>query len=149
MDTMVDTERTKTFSATFHWNIGASFINAYKKITWYCLWAVIIISTPWHAWLCVYSMSNEMCSWFCNALFCFSYGIPDSKVHGANMGPIWGQQDPGGPHVAPWTLLSGIVFGPFMWFIYPHFSQLFQKNTIVCIFYWTCSVINTTFQLAC
>ena len=24
--------------------------------------------------------------------------IPDSKVHGANMGPIWGQQDPGGPH---------------------------------------------------
>ena len=26
---------------------------------------------------------------------------PDSKVHGANMGPIWGQQDPGGPHVGP------------------------------------------------
>ena len=25
---------------------------------------------------------------------------PDSKVHGANMGPIWGRQDPGGPHVA-------------------------------------------------
>ena len=24
---------------------------------------------------------------------------PDSKVHGANMGPIWGRQDPGGPHV--------------------------------------------------
>ena len=27
------------------------------------------------------------------------YGDPDSKVHGANMGPIWGQQDPRGPHV--------------------------------------------------
>ena len=27
--------------------------------------------------------------------------IPDSKVHGANMGPIWGWQDPGGPHVGP------------------------------------------------
>ena len=26
---------------------------------------------------------------------------PDGKVHGANMGPIWGQQDPGGPHVGP------------------------------------------------
>ena len=26
---------------------------------------------------------------------------PDSKVHGANMGLIWGQQDPGGPHVGP------------------------------------------------
>ena len=31
--------------------------------------------------------------------------IPDSKVHGANMGPIWGRQDPGGPMLAPWTLL--------------------------------------------
>ena len=26
---------------------------------------------------------------------------PDSKVHGANMGPIWGRQDQGGPHVGP------------------------------------------------
>ena len=24
---------------------------------------------------------------------------PDSKVRGANMGPIWGRQDPGGTHV--------------------------------------------------
>ena len=26
---------------------------------------------------------------------------PDSKIPGANMGPIWGRQDPGGPHVGP------------------------------------------------
>ena len=26
---------------------------------------------------------------------------PDSKVHGANMGPNWGRYDPGGPHVGP------------------------------------------------
>ena len=26
---------------------------------------------------------------------------PDSKVHGANMGHIWGRQDPSGPHVGP------------------------------------------------
>ena len=26
---------------------------------------------------------------------------PYSKVHGANMGPIWGRQDPDGPHVGP------------------------------------------------
>ena len=26
---------------------------------------------------------------------------PDSKVHGTNKGPIWGRQDPGGPHVGP------------------------------------------------
>ena len=29
---------------------------------------------------------------------------PDSKVHGANMGPTWGRQDPGGPHVDPMNL---------------------------------------------
>ena len=27
--------------------------------------------------------------------------IPDSKVDGANMGPIWVRQDPGGSHVDP------------------------------------------------
>ena len=27
--------------------------------------------------------------------------IADSKFHGATMGPIWGRQDPGGPHVGP------------------------------------------------
>ena len=26
---------------------------------------------------------------------------PDGKVHGANMGPNWGRQGPGGPHVGP------------------------------------------------
>ena len=26
---------------------------------------------------------------------------PDSKVHGDIMGPIWGRQGPGGPHVGP------------------------------------------------
>ena len=28
-------------------------------------------------------------------------GKTDSKVHGANMGPIWCRQDPDGPHVGP------------------------------------------------
>ena len=27
--------------------------------------------------------------------------IPDSKVHGATMGPIWGRQDTGGPNDGP------------------------------------------------
>ena len=29
---------------------------------------------------------------------------PDSKVHGAIMGPIWDRQHPGGPHVGPMNL---------------------------------------------
>ena len=38
------------------------------------------------------------------------FGFPDSKVHGAIMGPIWDRQDLGGPHIGPmnfaiWELL--------------------------------------------
>ena len=37
---------------------------------------------------------QDVCSyWF--------LAIPHSKVHGANIGPIWGRQDRGGPHVCP------------------------------------------------
>ena len=39
------------------------------------------------------------------------YGnIPDSKVHVTNMGPIWGRQDPGGPHVGLMNIASWDVF---------------------------------------
>ena len=43
------------------------------------------------------------------------YMTLDSKVRGANMGPIWGRQDPGGPHVGPmnfavWDLIPGAQF---------------------------------------
>ena len=39
--------------------------------------------------------------------------VPDSKVHEANMGPIWDRQDPGGPHVGPmnFTIWGIIVRG--------------------------------------
>ena len=36
--------------------------------------------------------------------------LPDSKVHGANMGPIWGWQDPGGLRVGPMNLAIWGVF---------------------------------------
>ena len=35
---------------------------------------------------------------------------PDSKVHGANMGPIWGRQNPGGPHVGPMNFAIWVVY---------------------------------------
>ena len=34
---------------------------------------------------------------------------PDSKVHGANMGPIWGRQGPGGPHVGPMNFVIWVL----------------------------------------
>ena len=43
----------------------------------------------------------DSCHWNC---FEWKYHYPDSKVHGANMGPIWGRQDPGGSHVGPMNL---------------------------------------------
>ena len=39
--------------------------------------------------------------------------IPDSKVHGANMGSIWGRQDPGGPHVGPMNFAIRDLTGGF------------------------------------
>ena len=35
---------------------------------------------------------------------CFLFWHPDGKVHGTNMEPTWGRQDPGGPHVGPMNL---------------------------------------------
>ena len=40
--------------------------------------------------------------------------FPDNKDHGANMGPNWGRQDPGGPHVGPmnfaiWAIRDEII----------------------------------------
>ena len=39
---------------------------------------------------------------------------PDSKVHGANMGPTWGRQDPGGPHVGHVNLAIWEHIGPLL-----------------------------------
>ena len=36
--------------------------------------------------------------------------FPDSKLHGANMEPIWSQQDPGGPHDGPMNLAIWVAF---------------------------------------
>ena len=35
--------------------------------------------------------------------------FPDSKVHGANIEPIWGRQDPGRHHVGPMNFAIWVV----------------------------------------
>ena len=47
----------------------------------------------------VYIKANQMKLFKWNVVILLP--CPDSKVHGANMGPIWGPRDPGGPHVGP------------------------------------------------
>ena len=38
------------------------------------------------------------------------YICPDNKAHGANVGPTWGRQDHGGPHVGHMNFAIGVVF---------------------------------------
>ena len=55
---------------------------------------------------------------------------PDSKVHEANIGHIWGRQDPGGPHVGPMNLaireVTGICTEPYFNLLY----SLWSTNAI-------------------
>ena len=45
---------------------------------------------------------------------------PDSKILGANMGRIWGRQDPGGPHVGPMNFAIWVTTWEFMMIITTH-----------------------------
>ena len=49
------------------------------------------------------------------------WDYPDSKVHGANVGPTWGRQDPDGPHVGPmnFAIWEAVPF--------PSISQVFHN----------------------
>ena len=50
----------------------------------------------------MYKHDNSHCGDF--HYFMYRETYPDSKFHGANMGPIWGRQDPDGPHASPMNL---------------------------------------------
>ena len=57
----------------------------------------------------------------------FIWAFPDSKVHGANMGPILGRQDPDGPHVGPmnfaiWVILKSCILSILKWLSYWHYG---------------------------
>ena len=73
---------------------------------WFC------VSKDWH---CQFHRDVAWCSsrwhWSGRCLLLDNVGISDSMVHGANMGPTWGQQDPGGPHVGPMNLAIWDVTG--------------------------------------
>ena len=56
-----------------------------------------------------------------------SYAIPDSKVHGANMGPTWDRQGPGGPHVGPMKFAIWDVF----WVTPLVLGQLYDYTKII------------------
>ena len=63
------------------------------------------------------------------------YHCPDSKAHGANMGPTWVLSAPGGPHVGPRNLAIRVIsiWRPFRHFI-PHFyPQIVSRASSVLV----------------
>ena len=61
-------------------------------------------------WLIKYNVYNLLFS----CILINHANVPDSNVHGTNMGPTWGLSEAdrtqAGPMFAPWTLLSGVIF---------------------------------------
>ena len=89
---------------------------------WYCWWI-------WLQWL-----------FFClsAALVCIgsNANIPDSKVHGGNMGPIWGRQDPDGPSVGPMNLAiwaAACLSAWYCWWIWLQWLFACLSAAVVCI----------------
>ena len=88
----------------------------------------------------------------CHPVSCHPYhvyqtqNIHDSKVHGANMGPIWGRQDPDGPHLGPmnFALWDGI---PSNWHSLDIICRRsMNQNTLLSKLYWT---IRNWLRLRC
>ena len=60
--------------------------------------------------------------------------IPDSKVHGANMGLTWGRQDPGGPHAGHMNLAirDNIMLRTAVWRdALPIHTRAFQRTLVI------------------
>ena len=87
--------------STYNYYEKASPESSHEKIG-------IHVTMPWALIFSYVKFINQFASlltwlsWY--HLNCHIHRIPDSKVHGANMGPTWGRQDPGGPHVGPMNL---------------------------------------------
>ena len=65
---------------------------ATSKCTGTCLFMIHIVFSLFT--LCPLEKISSLTIWFGDT-------IPYNQVHGVNMGPIWGRQNPDGPHVGP------------------------------------------------
>ena len=52
---------------------------------------------------------------------------PDTKAHGANMGPIWGRQNPGGPHVGPMNFAIWDRYRPYVTCKQTSYQRFYKK----------------------
>ena len=73
----------------------------------YDLFYWIIIFNSWKCYIVVMFSFDAVEGCHYNCLQLVQY--PDNKVHGSIMGPIRGQQDPGGPHVGTMNLVIWVT----------------------------------------
>ena len=81
---------------TFQFHLYISFRASITKMT-PCYW---------------YNDSHYNLRQCANPLTWYTHAVPDSRVHGTNVGPTWGRQDPGGPHVGP---MNYAIWGSVVW----------------------------------
>ena len=88
-----------------------------------------------------------------SSLHCY---YPDSKVHGANMGPIWDRQVPGGPHVRPMNFTFWVVIHCyFVWGVLYRVSsikmmtaiKLERKDGLSTLWWVKCTMKKTSLHL--
>ena len=107
------------------WNHAYACFSAIYTLTSFlglrCRILSVIGSIPYH-W-CLHDWTKKTASNF-----------PDSKAHGANMGPTWGRQDPGGPHVGPMNLA--------IWVVIPCHSCLLTRIKVTVTHYISTSLQN-------
>ena len=78
------------------------------------------------------SLSSAFLCYDCAVPWSYEYhwqleNVPDSKVYGTNMGPIWGRQDPGGPHVG---LMNFAIWGYLYFAQFLRLSPLSKENML-------------------
>ena len=112
-----------------HYLKARDFITA--ELLWYH-----VLSTHWFVSSWYHCCKRE---WWhiIEDISCQMYACPDIKVHGANMEPTWGRQDPGGPHVGHMNLAIWVVYQHILFeiclFICNHF--IWSLCTAVCFIY--------------
>ena len=105
----LSTIRFQTTSAPISWMMTRPIV-----LHVFCIWDIVNVGwlAVWQGvWLCgrlvgwlTGWVGGERIEWFdgSRGRWCEPTDrYPDSKINGANMGPTWDREDPGGPHVGP------------------------------------------------
>ena len=95
------------------------------------------------------SNGSPMClriSWLLLAYRAFNRHFPDNKVHGTNLGPIWGRHDPGGPHVGPMSLATWVWMGRIsQWYIpvclHHEIFHIYSRKAVFFFFLLLCNFV--------